>query len=362
MKMVLRLGLITTALTLAMACGPKSDDTAPPATPPQPQQGYPQQYPPPQGYPQQQYPQQQYPQQQYPQQQGYPQQQYPQQPQQPQQPQPPQQRPLLPPLIGTAAMQNEVRSILAELLAALGQSNQARVRGIPLVFDPALEVNAYAGCDDHGAPFLAGTEGLLEAVDALAQTKATDEIFGTRTYDAYTNAVVPQLASSDKARAALPAGIIPQDMGPDPRRWSRAREIFDEIIAFTFGHELGHHYLGHTGCANGQPMGPGPGFTALGQIATQIIPGVNQPNEIAADTAGAQNALDAGLARRPAYRWSEKGGFLLLDFFARLERGSAMNPLNPASIFLRSHPNPSVRLPLVQIVAQNWYAQHPGVQ
>ncbi len=259
-------------------------------------------------------------------------------------------------------MQNEVRSILAELLAALGQSNQARVRGIPLVFDPALEVNAYAGCDERGAPFLAGTEGLLEAVDALAQTKATDEIFGTRTYDAYTNAVVPELAKSDKGRAALPPGIIPQELGPDARRWSRARELFDEIIAFTFGHELGHHYLGHTGCANGQPMGPGPSFTQLGQLATALVPGVNQPNEIAADTAGAQNALDAGLVRRPSYRWSERGGFLLLDFFARLERGSAMNPFNPAGIFLRSHPNPGVRLPLVQLVAQNWYAQHPGVQ
>lgn len=339
--------MLFTAIFLGvLACGPKSEDSAPPktATPSQPYAQQPQPYP-------QQYPQQ-------PQQPSYPPQQQPQQQPRPQ----PVQRPLLPPLIGTAATQNEVRSILAELLAALGQSNQARVRGIPLVFDPAPEVNAYAGCDERGAPFLAGTEGLLEAVDAIAQTKATDEIFGTRTYDAYTNAVVPELAKSDKARAALPAGIIPQELGPDARRWSRAREIFDEIIAFTFGHELSHHYLGHTGCANGQPMGPGPGFTALGQLATQIIPGVNQPNEIAADTGGAQNALDAGLARRPSYRWSERGGFLLLDFFARLERGSAMNPLNPAALFLRSHPNPGVRLPLVQMVAQNWYAQHPGVK
>jgi hypothetical protein len=39
-----------------------------------------------------------------------------------------------------------------------------------------------------------------------------------------------------------------------------------------------------------------------------------------------------------------------------------MNPLNPAAIFLRSHPSPAIRLPLVQMVAQNWYAQHSGVQ
>ncbi len=65
------------------------------------------------------------------------------------------------------------------------------MRGIPLVFDPTNEVNAYAGCDDSGAPFLAATAGILEAVDAIAQTKATDELFGTRTYDAYCSAVLP---------------------------------------------------------------------------------------------------------------------------------------------------------------------------
>jgi hypothetical protein len=345
-----------------------NDASPPPQTPPQPQSTAQPQQPYPQQYPQQVPQAQPYPQQPYPQQpQPYPQQPYPQQPQpqaqqpQPQQPAPAAQRPLLPPLVGTAAMQSEVRSVLAELIASLGSSNQARVRGIPLVFDPAPEVNAYAGCDDHGAPFLAGTAGLLDAVDAIAQTKATDELFGTQTYEAYTAAVIPDLVKSDKARAGLPPGLIPTQLGPDPRRWSRAREIFDEIVAFTFGHELGHHYLGHTGCANGQPMGLGPNIAVIGQIATAIVPGINQPNEIGADAAGANNAMDTGLARRPSYRWSERGGLALLDFFARLERAAGVNPLSPSALFLRTHPNPGVRLPLVQVVAQNWYIQHPGV-
>ena len=279
----------------------------------------------------------------------------------PQQPPPPvAQRALLPPLIGVAAWQQELRSVLNELLASLGPSNQALVRGIPLVFDPTVEVNAFAGCDDTGAPFLAATSGILEAIDAIAQTKATDDLFGTHTYDAYCSAVLPQLVSSDKARAGLPAGIIPPQFGSDLRRWSRAHEIFDEVLAFTFGHELAHHYLGHTGCAKGQG-GSGPDPTKLGRIAT-AVPLFNQVAEASADSAGAYNSLDAGRARRPQYEWSENGGTTLLDYFARLERaagqGGPLSLLNPTAL-LKTHPNPLARIPLLQAVARTWHQQHP---
>jgi hypothetical protein len=270
---------------------------------------------------------------------------------------------LLAPLVGVQAWQNELRGILAELLAALSAQNQALVRGIPLVFDPTPEVNAFAGCDEQGAPFLAATAGVLEAVDAIAQTRATDELFGTQTYDAYCNAVLPQIVRSDKARAALPAGIIPANLGPDPRRWSRAHEIFDEVLAFTFGHELAHHYLGHTGCAKGQGGGgAGPDPSRLGRILSNVIPLVNQAGEATSDSAGAINSLDAGRARRPQYEWSENGGVFLLDYFARIERaagqGGPLSLLNPISV-LRTHPNPLARIPLLQAVARNWHGQHP---
>jgi hypothetical protein len=270
-------------------------------------------------------------------------------------------RPLLPPLYGAAMWQAEVRSVLAELISNLPASTAARVRGIPLVFDPnPNEVNAFAGCDDQGAPFLAGTEGLLEAVDAMAQTQATDELFGTRTYDAYTSAVMPRLASSNGASAALPQGIIPVQYLADPRRLSRAHELYDEVIAFTFGHELAHHYLGHTGCANGQG-GSGPSPARLGQLVTAVIPGLNQGNEVAADNAGAINVLDTGRARAPRalYRWTERGGLTLLDFFTRLERAAGISPLNPIG-FLRTHPYPSFRIVPVQITANTWRTTHPG--
>jgi hypothetical protein len=305
-----------------------------------------------------------------PPQQGYPPQQGPYAP--PSGPYPPQgappprappqpQRPLLPPLVGVPAMQQEVRSILAELIAALPANTKSRVQGIPMSFDPTSEVNAFAGCEG-GRPFMAATAGMLEAVDAVAQTRATDELFGTRTYDAYCDAVLPQLVRSDKARAGLPGGIIPPNYGSDLRRWSRAREIFQEMIAFTMGHELAHHYLGHTGCANGQPMGNAPDVERLGRLLT-VVPLFNQGAEAASDSSGAINALNAGRARRPQYEWHENGGVFLLDFFARIERaaggGGPLSLLSPVG-FLRTHPNPLARIPILQTVARSWRAQNPG--
>jgi hypothetical protein len=130
------------------------------------------------------------------------------------------------------------------------------------------------------------------------------------------------------------------------------------MVAFTFGHELSHHYLGHTGCAHGQPPGVPPALSSMGRLLSSALPGLNQPNEIAADTSGCINVLDSGRARSAqAYRWNEEGALWLLDFFSRLERASGASPLLG---FLRTHPNPSLRLPLVQGVAATWHLQHGG--
>jgi len=252
--------------------------------------------------------------------------------------------------------------ILAELIRALPAQSRPLVEGIPLNVDPTIEVNAFAGCDDKGNPYMATTAGILEAVDAISQTKATDELFGTQTYEAYCAQVLPAIVSSPNARAGLPAGIIPAQHGGDPRRWSRAREIFQDVIAFTMGHELAHHYLGHTGCAKGQALGGAPDFSRLGRAASNVIPVVNQFQESASDSAGIYDVLDAGRARRPQYEWSEYGAVTLLDYFARIERaaggGGPFSVLSPVAL-LKSHPNPLIRIPIVQQYARTWRASHP---
>jgi hypothetical protein len=255
-------------------------------------------------------------------------------------------------------MQQEVGSILRELTAALPATYQTKVSGIPLQFQTTNEINAFAGCE-KGAAYMAGTEGFLAAVDAIAQTKAADEMFGTHTYDAYTSRVLPQIVQAEASVSpALPPDIIPPQYLPNPQRLSRAREIFGDVVAFTFGHELAHHYLGHTGCATGQAQNL---VTLLGNLASHAIPLWSQAYEGQADQNGCINALDAGAKRRPSYRWSEQGGVMLLDFFARLDRAAGGNPLNPLNA-LRSHPNPAFRIPYVQQTAQSWYRQNPAIR
>ena len=268
-------------------------------------------------------------------------------------------RPLLGPLVGAAAWQAETRAVLAELEANLSPDKQQLVAGIPLTFDQdPTDINAFAGCDDQGAPFIAGTEGLLEAIDGIAQTKSTDELFGTRTYDAYTATVMPGLVSAPGGRAILPGGIVPPQYWGDPRRVSRAHEMFDETVAFTFGHELSHHYLGHTGCAHGQPAGIPPVLSDLNRLVTSGCAYCNQWNEAAADLNGVNNMLDAGRARSAtAYRWNEEGGLWLFDFFARMNGASGNTG---ASSYLTTHPNPLLRIPVLQADAAAWRLQHPG--
>jgi hypothetical protein len=248
--------------------------------------------------------------------------------------------------------------VLTELIASLGPDKQPRVSNIPLIFDPNPNtINAYAGCDEKGAPFMAGTEGLLETIDAISQTVANDDLYGTRTYEQYAGSVIPRLVQSSSASPALPMGIIPLTTVLDPRRLSHAHELFDAIVAFAFGHELSHHYLGHTGCVAGGAAG-GVDPAAILRLASRI-PVFNQPLETAADTAGTINVLDGGRARRPGYVWTERGGLLLLDFFARMESAAGVSPLNPIG-FLQTHPHPALRIPVVQMVAQGWHQAHPG--
>jgi hypothetical protein len=251
----------------------------------------------------------------------------------------------------------EVASILQELITNLPPDRQAKVRGIPLVFDPNPdEINAFAGCDERGSPFMAGTVGILDAVDAIAQTRATDQIFGTQTYEAYMKAVLPRLQQPKGGSAALPQGIISPVQLIDPRRIARARDLFDEIMGFAFGHELAHHYMGHTGCANGQGGGAGPNPAALAHLATAIVPLLNQPIETQADTEGTFNLLNTGKARRPRTRWNEEGGLMLLDFFSRLDGIPLFHPIG----FLSTHPNPKGRILWVQGVVRTWQFQNPG--
>ena len=254
------------------------------------------------------------------------------------------------------AMKDEAKKIYQKEKDALPASKKAVVDKIPLLTDPSRsEINAFAGCDDGGKTFVVVTEGLYQMIDLIAQTRATDEIFGTDFYDEY----IKELAKQQEGKAQilpLPPGALDPTKSLDQRKLQRQRQIFDEAIGYVVGHELGHHYLGHLGSTCG---GGGGGVIKAGDIvnaARKILPAINQPNEIAADMAGINNLLDAG-QNESDYKWSEGGGLLVIDFFKKLR------DLNPGAVlftFSSTHPAPEVRAPIVKNTANFWRLTHPG--
>ncbi len=255
-------------------------------------------------------------------------------------------------------MHDEAKKIFQKEKDALKEKDKAVVANIPLQTDPAKdEINAFAGCDDSGKTFVVVTEGLYQILDLVAQTRATDEVFGTSTYDAY----IKDLAAQQEGKATvlpLPPGLLTPGQSLDPRKLKRQREIFDESIGYVIGHELGHHYLGHLGSAcsggGGGTFKPGDVVNVLKKVA----PFFNQPNEIAADIAGTNNILDAG-QNESDYKWSEGGALLVVDFFQKLQ------DLHPGSVlftFISTHPNPKLRAGFIKSTANTWRVFHPGAK
>jgi hypothetical protein len=200
-------------------------------------------------------------------------------------------------------------------------------------------------------PLMAITDSLLQIEAYVAQFKATDEIFGTSKLDAYLQ-LVAQNTRPHQPSPTPPAGFIDPTQSADGRKVARQHQLMDEQLAFVLGHELAHHHLGHTGCANGQGGSRGVNPADLGRLLTRVMPAFNQPNEVAADIAGINNLLTAG-SRRQGAKWNEEGGLLTLDFFSRIDQ------LTPATIlfnFENTHPPPQLRRPIIQQAANTWRA------
>jgi hypothetical protein len=246
-----------------------------------------------------------------------------------------------------AFLRKRAEQILAELVAALPQPQQARVSGIPLVVDATPgEVNAFASCSGARSA-MAISDGLLQIESQLARFRAADELGGTNKVGEYI-AVIARGARPGRPLPEPPAGFVDPRIDLDPRKVARQYQLLDEQIAFVMGHELGHHYLGHLPCT----AGGGLTLADINFVLSSAVPGFNQPNELAADVVGINNVLTMG-ARRTDYRLTEGGAMLTMQFFAGLDQ------LTPADIlfgFERSHPPPALRTPVIQQTAAAWRA------
>jgi hypothetical protein len=251
-------------------------------------------------------------------------------------------------------IRQEAKTVLDELVAALPDASRARVAGIPLaVIEDPKEVNAFAGCDKSGKAFMGITAPLLVISSSSAEAKAFDELNATARFDQYTADVAGQVRSGS-AVTPLPPGSLPQPQASDARKLARQKFLYDEQIAFVLGHELAHHYRGHTGCAGG--VSGGATAEDVGRLLSGAVPLFNQPVEMDADMNGVNNLMDAG-ARRQGGTWTEEGAMMTLGFFSKL---SSFGVETVVLGFLRTHPPPALRIPIVQSTAQQWRRGHPG--
>jgi len=245
-------------------------------------------------------------------------------------------------------LRQEARSVYAALIAALQADQKAIVSGVPLsVIEDKKEVNAYAGCNSAGSRYVAITSPMLTINAATSEAKAYDELFGTRFYDDYINAVAGAVRAGQEVKGIAP-GKLPLPNAVDRRKLSRQRVLFDEQVAWVLGHELAHHYRGHTRCKSSGPATTITGSDAV-RILSNVVPPFNQPLEAESDQFGIRNALDAGT--KQSVKWTEGGALLTLDFFHRL---TGFGPDVLAMSFFRTHPLPAVRIPIVQATAQQW--------
>jgi hypothetical protein len=245
-------------------------------------------------------------------------------------------------------IRQEPSAVLAELIAALPEALAAKVRGIPLLIDDTdpKDVNAFAACTKSG-PVVAITYPLALVSARTSEARAYDELFGTARYEQLSQGIADEV-KQQKAIAGPPAGFLALPQALDARKLARQRLLFDEQIAFILGHELAHHYRGHTGCANGASQQ----LTVqdIGRVLSDAVPVFNQPNEIDADVQGTFNFLDAG-ARRQSGKWTEEGSVMSLSFFSRL---GSLGVETVLLGFLTTHPLPQIRLPIVQTAAAQW--------
>ncbi len=250
-----------------------------------------------------------------------------------------------------AFLQMETRAVLSELVAALAPEHQVRVANIPLEFTTNLaEVNAAAGCRRAGGSLMAVTGGMLALVSAASEAKAADELANTQLLSAYYDQTV-QAVRRELPVQPLAPGMVPPQVALDPRKLARQRFLFDEQMGFILGHELGHHYRGHTGCAQGgNAVGQEAQAEDIVRAVSNTMPLFNQPVEMEADAWGVVDVLDAG-ARRVGGRWTEEGATLSMDFFQRLEGERGTSPI---LLFVRSHPPAVIRRPVIQMWADNW--------
>lgn len=245
------------------------------------------------------------------------------------------------------------KAIHATLLAALNERERNLMSSVPFeIVNEAREPNAAAICTKSSRrPFILITTAMLVVAAGISETKSYDEVANTNYFDSYIDAVVRQVQSK-RPVGAVPRGLLTGPPSIDHHKLSRQVHLFDQQIAFILGHELAHHYRGHTGCvsAGGSNSQADISPEEISRILSASVPIFHQPQEIESDMWGIVNLLESGNNRQGG-RWTEEGALLNMDFFGRLRRRGGDEIFRT---FFSTHPLPQLRTPIIRSTARQW--------
>jgi hypothetical protein len=156
---------------------------------------------------------------------------------------------------------------------------------------------------------------------------------------------------------ALDPSVVSGPVAADPRRLARQIHLFDQQVAFILGHELAHHYRGHTGCAaQGSTTASAREAENLQRALSRAAPPLEQPFEVEADVWGITNVLERGATGGAP--WTEEGALLSLEVFRRF--GPLAQGGIDVGVFMSTHPPSELRAPVVtQAAAMHRPGQPP---
>lgn len=259
------------------------------------------------------------------------------------------------PFLSLAAAHRQASLDLRVLVDRLPTEARRRLTGIYVAFDPSLtDVGSMAACDDDGDYVVVISDALLGLADFVAQAEATDEVFWTHKRDEYATFLAESQRPGTRALPP-PPGFFDAAQAQSARKVDVASTRFNEIVAGTVAHELAHLLQGDLVCPNPTATHErgddewtheerDHAFTVAEKLYTP-------PRVLAADCAGIDRVLDAGM--------TEQGELAWLSTLDRIERTGRERADRPTpSTYLRLHEACGVRADVVRAAANQWRQLH----
>ena len=246
------------------------------------------------------------------------------------------------PELETLELRQKALAETNRLLGGLGTSDQKRLVGLYLAFDPsASDPSAMVACDDDGDYVIVVSDAMLRLLSLVARAQSYDEANGSRAVEDYATFV---------ARSQVPGRrLLPPPPGfftaPLPGTMQETR--LREALAFVLARELAELRGGALACAHPTAThehGDDEWTVAEQQRALESAARVYPSRASERDTEATVRVLDTGRG--------EDGGLGILRFFAQLESDRAVRASRFVPTYVVLHPGASARMAVVKNAAK----------